>query len=267
MDPEKLLRLMESRKEEIRRELTMLDSDIARLESLLRELVKEMELVNDGFKVDPSEKVRTRYASLSAKKRDVYRQLMALQTKREELLRSLEDVMIDIQALRILCRNRKREEEATLLKREITGVSFLHMLRKASLLLLFIVGTAGGEGALQKKMKEQQRRVVEEGLTEISKDIDLKLKRLEEEKKRLNMLRRQQPQEERSKEYVEKLVNIFNKASPDEAGAIMNNMDPHLVAQILVRLKERQAASILEAMDPQKAAEVSQIILKIKGSR
>jgi len=47
----------------------------------------------------------------------------------------------------------------------------------------------------------------------------------------------------------------------------MNNLDSNLAAEVLINLKERQAAAILEAMDPKKAAEVSAIILERKKKR
>ncbi len=131
-------------------------------------------------------------------------------------------------------------------------------------LALGLCGFANSQSALQKKIKKDKEDKAREEVRSILVDLETKLKRLEEERKRLEELRRVEvPKEERRKE-VQKLVEIFNKASPDEAGAIMNNLDPNLAAEILLNLKERQAAAILEAMDPQKAAEVSAIIMKRK---
>jgi len=47
----------------------------------------------------------------------------------------------------------------------------------------------------------------------------------------------------------------------------MNNLDPYTAAEVLIRLKDRQAAEILAAMDPKHAAKVSKIIMSKKNKR
>lgn len=134
------------------------------------------------------------------------------------------------------------------------------MLRSI-LLLLWIFSLCFPQSALQKKIKEDREKKAKEDISTITKDLEEKLKKLEMERKRLEELKKPEPKVEERQE-VKKLVEIFNKASPDEAGAIMNNLDPQLAAEILLGLKERQASAILEAMDPQKAAEVARIIME-----
>lgn len=139
---------------------------------------------------------------------------------------------------------------------------------KSLIVLALSVGLVFPQSALQKRLiKEREDRAKQE-VNAILKDLEERLRRLEEEKKRLEELRRAPtPQREDTSHEVKKLVDIFNKTSPDEAGAIMNNLEPALAAEILLNLKERQAAAILEAMDPQRAAEVSRIILERKRRR
>jgi flagellar motility protein MotE (MotC chaperone) len=123
------------------------------------------------------------------------------------------------------------------------------------------------QSALQRRIKEDKERKAKDEISTMTKDLEEKLKRLEEERKKLEELKRVEPKKEEQLPEVKKLVDIFNKASPDEAGAIMNNLDSNLAAEVLINLKERQAAAILEAMDPKKAAEVSAIILERKKKR
>lgn len=136
------------------------------------------------------------------------------------------------------------------------------MLRNILLILCFF-SLCFPQSALQRKIKEDKERKAQEEISAISKDLEVKIRKLEEERKRLEELKKPEPKVEEKLE-IKKLVEIFNKASPDEAGAIMNNLEPRLAAEILLNLKERQASAILEAMDPQKAAEVATIIMKSK---
>lgn len=123
------------------------------------------------------------------------------------------------------------------------------------------------QSALQKKIKEDREKRAKDEVSSMVKDLEEKLRRLEEERKKIEELKKIEPKKEEEMAEVKKLVEIFNKASPDEAGAIMNNLDSNLAAEILINLKERQAAAILEAMDPKKAAEVSALILERKKKR
>ncbi|MFN3598232.1 MAG: magnesium transporter MgtE N-terminal domain-containing protein [Aquificaceae bacterium] len=138
---------------------------------------------------------------------------------------------------------------------------------RAFLLILCLLSLSLSQSALQKKIKEDREKKAKEEISTISKDLEEKLKRLEEERKRLEELKSIEPKREEERPEVKRLIEIFNKASPDEAGAIMNNLDSRLAAEVLINLKERQAAAILEAMDPQKAAEVSRIILERRGKK
>lgn len=100
----------------------------------------------------------------------------------------------------------------------------------------------------------------EERLREVEKVIEEKLRRIVEERKKLEALRKKPLTEEEERE-VQKLIKIVSKTPSDEAGAIMNELKPRIAAEILIRLKERQAGQILAAMDPAKAAKVTEIIM------
>ena len=121
------------------------------------------------------------------------------------------------------------------------------------------------ESAVQKKLKEDYNAKVISRLEEVERVIDEKLKRLIEERKKLEALRKRPVSEEEEKE-IKKFVKIVSKTPTDEAGAILNNVKPRLVAEILIRLKERQAGQILASMDPQKAAQVTEIIMSWRAN-
>ncbi len=140
-------------------------------------------------------------------------------------------------------------------------------MAKVLVYLLLSISLTFPQSALQKRVKEEREKKASQELSAISKDLEEKLRKIEEERKRLEELKRTPTTKEEQRPEVKKLVDIFNKASPDEAGAVMNNLEPSLAAEILLNLKERQAAAILEAMDPQKAAEVSRIVLERRRKR
>ncbi len=204
--------------------------------------------------------------------------LKDLQKRREEKAQELREVYAEIKALERIKASHEEEERRKGVQREQMNLSFFHSIRKGLLLLLIVFPLLSfGDSALSKKIKQEQRKKAEQDLSVINKELERRLKKIEEEKRaleterrRLEELKKQREQVEvRPEEHkdVEKWVAIINKTSPDEAGAMMNQLDARLVAKIMLRLKERQAAQILEAMDPQKSAEVSKIIMESKISQ
>ncbi|MGC8677794.1 MAG: magnesium transporter MgtE N-terminal domain-containing protein [Hydrogenobaculum sp.] len=109
--------------------------------------------------------------------------------------------------------------------------------------------------------------------------LDKKLQKLEQQKKELQVFIKKQEelqklekkkQEEAKKkkqqeeQEIQKYVKVVAAADSDQAGAMLNDVEPEIAAKILVMLPSRKAGSILSAMDPKKAALVIDYIMNHK---
>lgn len=73
-----------------------------------------------------------------------------------------------------------------------------------------------------------------------------------------------QQQEEAKR--LSKLARLYNTMKPEEAVPILNELDDNLVISIFNKMEEEQVSKILALMDPQKAAQLSQGMLRVKSS-
>ncbi len=78
--------------------------------------------------------------------------------------------------------------------------------------------------------------------------------------------RRQEEQAQRKKR-VRKLAAEFNKMKAEEASKVMEQMDQDLSIDILLLLKDRQAAKILGKLDPKLAAKLSEKMAQLKKKK
>ncbi len=116
-----------------------------------------------------------------------------------------------------------------------------------------------------RELKEVDMQI--KALKEEVKHIDLQAESVNEELKLAfshSLLIRYKALMAKKKELTERIRQLeLLKVEKGDA----NNLEPSLAAEILLNLRERQAAAILEAMDPQKAAEVSRIVLERRRKR
>ncbi len=191
---------------------------------------------------------------------EIEKKVKELEDLKERESENLKELKREEKAVNILKDKTAYEEYAQSLKKEFLQIGFIHLIKKGLKIFLLFSILAYGQSALQEKLKEMEKEKREERLREVEKVIDEKLKRLIEERKKLEALRKRPLTEEEEKE-VQKLIKIVGKTPADEAGAILNEVEPRIAAEILIRLKERQAGQILASMDPVKAAKVTEIIM------
>ncbi|HIC97699.1 MAG TPA: hypothetical protein EYP11_04810 [Aquificaceae bacterium] len=262
MNLRRILRIKKIEERERARELRDLEEEINKLkeeregyELQLRAYEKELTDCKDALRLILRQK------AMLEKIREIEDHIKRLERARAEALNNLRELKREEKALDILKDKTSKESYAKTLRREFLQVGFIHILKKGLKALLFVVLLAHSQSAVEEKLRSIEAEKETERLKEVKALIERKLRELEEERKRLEALKKRPLSEEEDKE-VRKLIKIVSKTPPDEAGAILNEVDPKIAAEILIRLKERQAGQILAAMDPQKAAEVTEIIMR-----
>lgn len=113
--------------------------------------------------------------------------------------------------------------------------------------------------------------------------LDAKLRRLQEEQKRLETLQedvkadlakleklkveidqRLAQEDEITQQKVAKLVDIYNRMDLDKLVKVLQQQPPELRINLLYRMKEKRVSEILQMMDPEAAAEISRQLLNKK---
>ena len=272
MNLKRILRIKEIEERDRARVLKEIDQTIERLEREKRKF--ESELIECQRHIETSGdalKIIFRQKAFVSKINEIERKVKELEEKKEQESENLKEIKREEKAVRLLKDKVSYEEYSKNIRKEILQLGFVHLIKKGFklILLMTVLGysfqSAMAQSAVQKKLNEMESKKKEERLKEVEKVIEEKLRKLIEERKRLEALRKRPLTEEEEKE-IKKLIKIVSKTPSDEAGAILNNVKPHIVAEILIRLKDRQAGQILAAMDPQKAAKVTEIIMSWRAN-
>ena len=261
MDLKRILRLKKIEERERARRLREIEEEIERLLKEKRHYERELE-ASQKMITDSANALSFIYRQRAFVKKieEIEKKVKELERLREEESESLKDIKREEKAVNLIKEKISYEEYAKSIKKDFLQMGFMHLLKKGLKLLLIISLTAYAESAVQKKLKEEASKEEEKRLREVEKVIEEKLRKLIEERRRLEALRKRPLTEEEEKE-VKKLIKIVSKTPSDEAGAILNEVNPRIAAEILIRLKDRQAGQILAAMDPKKAAKVTEIIM------
>ena len=82
-----------------------------------------------------------------------------------------------------------------------------------------------------------------------------KLRQSREELQKLELARQQRRDGDRLA-----TVKLYEAMKPDEAAAIFNTLDQHLLVQLLDRMNERKAAAIMGSMEPDRARTATQAL-------
>ena len=272
MNLKRILRIKEIEERDRARVLREIDQTIDRLEKEKKKF--ESELIECQRHIETSGdalRIIFRQKAFVSKINEIEKKVKELEEKKEQESENLKEIKREEKAVRLLKDKVSYEEYSKNIRKEILQLGFVHLIKKGFklILLIAIIGhfsqSAMAQSAVQKKLNEMESKKREERLKEVEKVIEEKLRKLVEERKRLEALRKRPLTEEEEKE-VKKLIKIVSKTPSDEAGAILNNVKPHIVAEILIRLKDRQAGQILAAMDPQKAAKVTEIIMSWRAN-
>jgi flagellar motility protein MotE (MotC chaperone) len=261
MDLRRILRIKKIEEKERARKIKEIESVI---ESLERERSKyEEELRRCQERITGAEDVLRlifRQKAFVSRINEIERKVRELERLKDQETENLKEVKREEKAVNLLRDKASYEEYARSLRREFLQLGLIHIIRKGLKVLLVLSLVAFGQSAVQEKLRDMEMEKREERLKEVERIIEEKLRRLVEERKKLEALRRRPLTEEEERE-VQKLIRIVSKTPSDEAGAILNEVNPRIAAEILLRLKDRQAGQILAAMDPKKAAEVTEIIM------
>ncbi len=261
MNLRRILRIKEIEEKEKAKKLKEIDERIRSLLEEKRRYEAELELFQKTI-TESGDALRLifRQRAFVSRIEEIERKVKELEKLRDEEAESLRDIKREEKAVRILRDRIAYEDYARSLRKEFLQLGFVHLIKRGFKLLLILSLAVYAESAVQEKLREMERAKREERLREVEKVIEEKLRALVEERKRLEALRKRPLTEEEEKE-VQKLIKIVSKTPSDEAGAILNEVKPRIAAEILIRLKERQAGQILAAMDPVKAARITEIIM------
>ncbi len=261
MNLRRILRLKEIEERERARKLREIEESIQRLLEERKRCESELKAFQRTI-TESGDALRLifRQRAFVSRIEEIEKKVRELEKLRDEEAENLREVKREEKAVKILKDKIAYEDYTRNLRKEFLQLGFVHLIKKGFKLLLLLSLFAYGESAVQKKLREMESASREERLREVEKVIEEKLRRIIEERKKLEALRKKPLTEEEERE-VQKLIKIVSKTPSDEAGAIMNELKPRIAAEILIRLKERQAGQILAAMDPAKAARVTEIIM------
>ncbi|WP_457601631.1 magnesium transporter MgtE N-terminal domain-containing protein [Hydrogenivirga sp.] len=261
MNLKRILRIKEIEEKERARKLREIEEEIARLIEEKRRYEEELRACQENI-TNSAEAMRLifRQKAFVSKIEEIESRIRELEKVRDDEAENLKELKREEKAVKILKDRVAYEDYANSLKREFLQLGFIHLVKKGMKFLLIFSLVAYSQSAVQEKLKEMEKGNQEKRLREVERVIEEKLRKLIEERKRLEALRKRPLTEEEEKE-VKKLIKIVGKTPSDEAGAILNEVRPRIAAEILIRLKERQAGQILAAMDPKKAAVVTEIIM------
>ncbi len=261
MNLKKILRVKKIEERERARRLKEIEEEIERLLREKRRYEEELEACKRTITESRNALgLIFKQRAFVSRIQEIEEKIRELERLREEEAESLKDLKREEKAVKILKDKLSYEDYARSLKRDFLQLGFIHLIKKGLKIILLLSLTVYAESAVQKKLSEEEAKKEGERLKEVERVIDEKLRKLIEERKKLEALRRRPLTEEEEKE-VRKLIKIVSKTPSDEAGAILNEVKPRIAAEILIRLKERQAGQILAAMDPKKAAKVTEIIM------
>ena len=223
------------------------------------------------------------YQKLFIRLKAIDKKLEELRYVEEVLSEEAKDIIRDIKALEIIRHNQFLERTKKELYKEEVDASFFYNLKHfyIAFITLFLAFSMKSYGApaLYQNAKNQIQQSINQDKQNLNTILDQKLQELEKKQKELQALLKkeqelqklQKKKEEEAKkkkakeeQEIQKYVKVVAAADSDQAGAMLNDVDPEIAAKILVMLPSRKAGDILSAMDPKKAALVTEYIMTHK---
>ncbi|GAB6078777.1 hypothetical protein JCM8795_14640 [Hydrogenobaculum acidophilum] len=265
-------------------ELNRIKDEINALESERKDIENAMELLNkDASSYHEYIANLVAYQKLYIRLKTIEKTINEKKILEEALAEEAKDIVRDIKALEIIKHTKLIEHAKKELYKEEMDASFFYNLKHfyivfITLFLAFSIRSFGAP-ALYQNAKSQINQAINQDQQNLNTILDQKLQKLEKEKKELQTLLKQQEelqklqkkkQEEAKKkkakeeQEIQKYVKVVAAADSDQAGAMLNDVDPEIAAKILVMLPSRKAGNILSAMDPKKAALVTDYIMTHK---
>lgn len=114
------------------------------------------------------------------------------------------------------------------------------------------------------RQKEERLKARELELKELEKQVQEKIKRLEEVEVAIKS--DLAAYKFVSSERVKHLVKIYSSMKPGAAATLMNNLDTDVAVEVFLGMKGDIAGSILSYMEPVKAAGITQRLVSYRGS-
>lgn len=222
--------------------------------------------------------------ALTKKIKEIDENIKKLLIKKQELSDELLDIMRDIKSIEIVESLRKKEKLRKESFLEELNAAFFFLAKNFYILFFILLfhsiafsqPKAQDRPALYNNLEKSEESSINKAKESISSKLDQKIKELEKEKQELQKLlkekekiakeieeekKQKQEKKKKEKELFEKYVQVVSKADSDQAGQILNEVDPKIAAKILTSLPPMQAGDILSAMDPKKAALVTEYIM------
>jgi flagellar motility protein MotE (MotC chaperone) len=113
-----------------------------------------------------------------------------------------------------------------------------------------------------KTLREKELKTLNEEVDKKLGEIDRKLEELQNLQKILKAQLAKKDAEEAKR--IKELGKIYEKMAPDKAALALANMDKKLATDLLETMKPKSAAKILNALDRQKASELSTAFSTVK---
>jgi len=105
----------------------------------------------------------------------------------------------------------------------------------------------------------------EDQLKKLESTIDVKLAKLEEERKFFSSTI--QKEKDLKGERLDKLVALYEKMEPKKAAPVFEQMDRDLVVEMFKRVNQKQVTKILEVMEPAKSTKISEYYGRVRSGR
>ena len=106
--------------------------------------------------------------------------------------------------------------------------------------------------------REAELAKLEEELHKQKAELDERIKRLEEMRSQISTVLKSKVAADQQK--VDKLVQFYSGMKPQQAAKIIETVNEDLAVEVLDRMKKKDAAAILNVMDPKKARRLSEMI-------
>ncbi|MBI4665470.1 MAG: hypothetical protein HY751_03570 [Nitrospinae bacterium] len=108
--------------------------------------------------------------------------------------------------------------------------------------------------------KEEELKQKEERLNALQTDLDKQISELQATQAKIDDLIKQRGDLEETS--VQKLAKTYSSMAPENAAALIQQLDPAIAVRVISAMKERNAARVLSAMPADIASKLSEKIVK-----
>ena len=222
------------------------------------------------------------YQKLNKELSYIRNKIRELKSQIDNLREEAKIIITDIKSIEIIKHNRYMEHiKKEFYKEELDNAFFYNLKHFYVIIFLCLAFSikSFGAPALYNDANQIMNQNINQEAGNLNQMLDKKLQELKKQKQELKQLIKKQEelkkleakkqQEEKQKKEqqnkeIEKYIKVVASADSDQAGAMLDDVDPEIAAKILTMLPSRKAGNILSAMKPSKAALVTQYIMAHK---